>query len=162
MHKNKASVTWNGNYSRPKTVKGKHAGRKPHRWPETYRLVPNFKFESISGRLKSASTKLINARAYRTGNHLVIKVRSTILLQQYAPKTVLSRINSGSIYQPTPRGNETFVSINSWPEHVNRKGRLRLQIAEVAVHYGVSDLIPMVDTVHEVNNGIIGHKIWPN
>jgi len=61
-------------------------------------------------------------------------------------RVVLSRINSGAaVYQPTPRGTDTFVSLADWPNDVGpRSGKLKRQVVEVAVKYSVPGMADLV------------------
>jgi len=96
---------------------------------------------------------LLGARRYRDRKHTVIKIKSELLLKHYLSKIYLSRINSGSaVYQPTPRGKETFVPFLKWPEDVGpRSGRLKESVAEIAVCYRVNKISEITVEVNEMH-----------
>lgn len=88
---------------------------------------------------------LLHAKAYRDRHHLVISVKTALLLERYK-SAALSPINSGStIYRPVPRGLATFQPLHSYPYEYRRRSRgLRGAIAEIAFDYSVPDLSAFV------------------
>lgn len=86
---------------------------------------------------------LLSARLYRGTEHTVITIDTASLLAQYADRTALSSINSGStLYNPVRRGLHTFRSIGDYPFEERRKARgVADAIAEFAVDYSVPDLL---------------------
>lgn len=107
---------------------------------------------------------LLGASRYRNRKHTVIKVRSELLLKHYQTKIYLSRINSGSaVYQPTPRGKDTFVPFIKWPEDVGpRSGKLKKPIAEIAVRYSVDKITEIAVEVNEMHGTKLLKKVWQN
>jgi len=85
---------------------------------------------------------LLNARAYRKQKHMVITVETAAFLDKYASRMRLSPINSGStIYNPQPRGAETFRPLVDYPFAERRALRgIPNAIAEIIVKYSVPDL----------------------
>ncbi|MDX9858555.1 MAG: hypothetical protein RBT76_12250 [candidate division Zixibacteria bacterium] len=99
--------------------------------------------------------RLLSGRAYKKRAHCVIVVDSQKLIERYQDSIRLSKINSGAIpYGPTPRGSTTFSTLFQYP-HVSRRrdGSVRIQLGEVAVKYGVSDILDFVLEVRRVVPG---------
>lgn len=89
---------------------------------------------------------LLLARAYRDDRHCVIVVDTTELLERHLGRVTLSPINSGStIYNPQPRGKDTFLPIDEYPfdTWASKRGARRA-VAELAVEYHVPDLRELV------------------
>ena len=107
---------------------------------------------------------LLGARRYRNRKHTVIKVSSQLLLKNYQKKMYLSRINSGSaVYQPTPRGKNTFVPFSQWPEDVGpRSGKLKVPVAEIAVKYSVEKITKVAVEVNEMKGKNLLKRVWNN
>jgi Family of unknown function (DUF7002) len=110
-------------------------------------MTPQQWYEMLNGRVffwvvPERVQTLLNARAYRNRKHTVITIETAPLVAKYANSMFLSPINSGStIYNPQPRGNETFRSFDHYPFEERRRLReLSNAIAEAAVIYGVPDL----------------------
>src|SRR5437764_8201257 len=91
---------------------------------------------------ESRVTTLLGARLYRDREHLVIAVDCAGLVKAHSGNIRLSPINSGStIYNPQPRGPETFRTITEYPFDERRKLRGNANaIAELTVDYAVTDL----------------------
>jgi len=106
--------------------------------------------------------RLLSARAYRDRKHTIIIVDSNLMIREYLSKTYLSPINTGAVvYKPTPRRPGTFVPFLNWPSDVKRgSGKLKKAVAEVAIDYGVPDLVNFVTSVVEGKNGKIIQHIW--
>src|SRR5262249_24826907 len=67
---------------------------------------------------------LLCARAYRDREHTVLTVDTARLATQHLEAIALSPINSGStVYNPQPRGRETFNGLRDYPFDVWRKKR---------------------------------------
>jgi hypothetical protein len=98
---------------------------------------------------------LLSAKAYRDRKHTVITVDTAALMQKYADQIVLSPINSGStIYNPRPRGKQTFLSMGDYPFVQRRKLRgIANAVAEVAMGYAIPDLREFVICVEHRRNG---------
>jgi len=98
---------------------------------------------------------LLNARAYRNQEHMVITVETASFIEMYADRMRLSPINSGStIYNPQPRGPQTFRSLTDYPfaERCALRG-LHNAVAEIAVDYSVPDLPKFVSRVEHRKDG---------
>ena len=111
-------------------------GMTPEQW---YRTLNRHVFFWVdSERLET----LLSARAYRRRTHTVISVDTAQLLEFHGPNVRLSPINSGStIYNPRPRGVNTFLKMRDYPFEDRRRTRgVSNAVAELAVQYGVSDI----------------------
>lgn len=116
--------------------------------------TPRQWYEFLNGRVffwvteKRVQT-LLNARAYRAKEHVVITLDSSRLLERHAPKTLLSPINSGStIYRPVNRGVDTFQTLETYPYEERRKLRGAANaVAELAIEYAVPDIRHFVERV---------------
>ena len=89
---------------------------------------------------------LLNARAYRGRNHLVIAVDTAALLDRHGDIVELSPINSGNTaYDAKPRGRRTFLPLTEYPFAERRRIRGRREaVAEVTVRYAVPEIEPLV------------------
>jgi len=105
---------------------------------------------------------LLHAHAYRQNPHTIITVDTRSLIAAHRATIRLSRINSGAaIFQPTPRGSHTFVSLADWPADVGaRSGRLKSPVGELAVGYSVPDIAHHATQVEEMRAGGICRLIW--
>jgi hypothetical protein len=110
-------------------------------------MAPQQWYEFLNGRVFFWLTRdrvetLLNARAYRSKEHLVLTVDSQALLSRYHDRVLLSPINSGStIYRPVKRGPDTFKSISDYPFEERKRLRGVLNaVAEMAVDYAVPDI----------------------
>jgi len=105
---------------------------------------------------------LLNARAYRGKEHVILKVDARGLLSDYASKVLLSPINSGStIYRPSLRGATTFQSLNSYPFEERRKKRgLSDAVAEMAFDYAIHDIRKYVIRVEKRRESRLLKVIW--
>jgi hypothetical protein len=111
-------------------------GMTPEQWYRT--LNRHVFFWVASQRLEN----LLGARAYRGRTHTVITVDAARLFELHGPNLRLSPINSGStIYNPRPRGADTFQRIADYPFEDRRKVRgLANAVAELAAQYAVPDI----------------------
>lgn len=108
----------------------------PNQW---YELLNGYAFFWVTGERVQT---LLNARAYRDREHIVITVDTAALVAKYSERILLSPINSGStIYNPSERGSETFRPFTKYPfaERCRQRG-LSNAVAEAAVVYAVPDL----------------------
>ena len=105
---------------------------------------------------------LLAARAYRKKEHLVLKVDTGKLLSNYGQRVLLSPINSGStIYRPSPRGIETFQSIESYPfEERKRKRGIPNAVAEMVFDYAIPDMNEYVLRIEKRKGGRVVKVIW--
>jgi hypothetical protein len=86
---------------------------------------------------------LLQARRYRNGEHTVITVDSRSLFERHNRSIRLSPINSGStLYNPQPRGRNTFLPLPAYPFLDRRKKRgIPNAVAELTVDYSVPDIL---------------------
>lgn len=107
---------------------------------------------------------LLGARAYRGRMHTIISVDTARLMEFHAQNVRLSPINSGStIYNPSPRGADTFQKLHDYPFEDRRKARgLKNAVAELAVQYAVSDISQCVVRVEHRRNGRVLETIYSN
>lgn len=110
---------------------------------------------------KKRLRRLLNARAYRDRPQTVLTVQTASVLAAHRERILLSPINSGStIFNPQPRGHDTFRSIDDYPyEHWKKKRSRAEAVAELAVTGGVPDIMDHVLAVHRVVNGE-AEKLW--
>ena len=95
--------------------------------------------------------RLLCGMAYRNSQHIVLTVDALSLLTKCSSNTVLSRINSGAILAPSPRGRNTFIDFSEWPhEERSRAGGLKIPVVECAVKYGVKNITEHVLKVEEI------------
>jgi hypothetical protein len=94
---------------------------------------------------------LLRAAAYRDRPHTILVVDTASLLARHAPRVELSPINSGStVYNPAPRGRDTFLPIAEFPfDHWAKKRSRTKAIAELTVLHAVPDLRDHVLEVYE-------------
>jgi hypothetical protein len=85
---------------------------------------------------------LLGARRYRGKEHTVITVDTSSVLRCHSDRITLSPINSGStLYNPQPRGRQTFLPLDEYPFGERRRMRgIANAIAELAVDYSVPDI----------------------
>jgi Family of unknown function (DUF7002) len=105
---------------------------------------------------------LLGARAYRNKPQTVLTLRTESVLAAHRERILLSPINSGStIYNPRPRGRETFGSIAAYDFDYwrKKKGSKAKAVVELAVSGGVPDIMDHVLTVHRVVNGE-SEELW--
>jgi hypothetical protein len=115
-------------------------GMTPTQW---YRLLNSKVFFWLTA---ERVARLLCARAYRDREHAVLTIDTAMLLQNHEAEVTLSPINSGStVYNPQPRGANTFQSLANYPFEAWRKKRRRTTaIAELAVTHEVRDISEMV------------------
>jgi hypothetical protein len=102
-------------------------------------------------------TRLLGARAYRNSPHVVIKVETSILLEQLLSKTTLSPINSGStVFTAVSRGSGTFLPLSEYPQAWWRARRL----GEAAVDGGIPNILDMVTSVEEWEGSSKLRTVW--
>jgi hypothetical protein len=98
---------------------------------------------------------LLKARAYRNHPQLVLTVDTASLVNAHLELIELSPLNSGAtIYNPQPRGLDTFRSIADYPYDERRKTRsIEKSIVELVVRGGVPDIRDHLISAHRVENG---------
>jgi hypothetical protein len=132
-------------------------GMTPKQW---YRTLNSYVFFWVTeARLKT----LLEAKAYRGKTHTVIAVDTARLLKTNARAVRLSPINSGStIYNPRPRGADTFQPISKYPFEERRRIRgLGNAVAELAIRYAVSDISGCVLEVGHYRDGKLLKALHP-
>ena len=90
---------------------------------------------------------LLSARAYWDREHTVLTIDTAKLLKMHHERVTLSPINSGStVYNPQPRGPNTFQSLGAYPfEEWQQKRRSATKaVAELAVEYSVPNIRELV------------------
>jgi hypothetical protein len=92
---------------------------------------------------------LLTAGEYRNHIHCVITVDTAKLLERHLARIKLSPINSGStLYNPRPRGINTFLPLNEYPFEARRKLRGKADaVAELTVEYSVPDIMEITTRV---------------
>jgi len=129
----------------------------PKQW---YRTLNSYVFFWVTeARLKS----LLEAKAYRGKTHTIIAVDTARLLEANAGAVRLSPINSGStIYNPRPRGADTFQPISKYLFEERRRIRgLANAVAELAVRYAVPDISRCVLEVGHYRDGKLLKALHP-
>ena len=124
-------------------------GTTPERW-----------FEMLNERVffwlsKERLHTLLGARAYRGRPQTVLTLETASLVAANRDRVRLSPINSGAtIYNPTPRGQGTFLPIADYPFAERRKTRqLQNAVVELTVLGGVSDIEKHAIAVHSIDDG---------
>lgn len=127
---------------------------------EWFRILNGYVFFWVT---RQRLDTLLKARAYRAKTHTVITVDSARLFETNARHVRLSPINSGStIYNPRPRGANTFQPLSTYPFDERRRVRgLANAVAEVAVRHAVLDISKCVLTVGHYKNGRLVERILP-
>ena len=105
---------------------------------------------------------LLNARAYRDREHDCIQVDTAKLLSEYADRMTLSPINSGStLFNPRPRGSQTFLPIGVYPFEQRAKARgARHAVVELAVNGGVYDVEQFAVCVERRHRSTVVRTLW--
>lgn len=131
-------------------------GTTPRKWYEF--LNGKVFFWATQHRVES----LLNARAYRQKDHLVLKVDTRRLLSKHGPMLLLSPINSGStIYRPSERSTKMFQALKSYPFEERRKKRgVANAVAEMAFEYGIRDIRQFVVRVEKRREGRLLKVVW--
>lgn len=105
---------------------------------------------------------LLGAKEYRDSAHDVLKIDTAELVGRDGPRVRLSPINSGStLYNPRPRGSQTFLPIADYPFAERRKARGKNAIIELAVEGGVERIEEVAVRVERRRcGGIIEEVLW--
>ena len=129
--------------------------------------TPREWYETLNSRVffwlsRERLVRLLSARAYRGKRQTVLTVDTAHLLQRHADRVTLSPINSGStIFNPQPRGTDTFQRIGDYPFAYWRARRpLRDAVVELAVDDAVPDIQDFVLRVELMENGETVETIW--
>jgi hypothetical protein len=105
--------------------------------------------------------RMLTAKAYLNEPQWVITVQTEPLLERYINNVTLTGFNTGFAFDGRLRGPDTFKKLDGWPS--------RYDVAELAVEYGIPDVVGFVISVVEwkgvLEKGekvckIINH-IWP-
>ena len=120
-------------------------------------LTPEDWYRLLNGRVffwmtEERLEELLRARAYRDRHHTVLTVETAALLEHHGDRVELSPINSGStVYNPQPRGRDTFLPPDRYPFEYWRKkrGAARKAAAELTVLGSVRPIEQVVVRVEE-------------
>jgi hypothetical protein len=98
---------------------------------------------------------LLGARAYRGRPQTVLTVDTASLLEAHRDRIELSPLNSGAtIYNPQPRGRDTFLPVERYPFDERRKTRpIDKSVVELVVRNGVPDISDHLVAAHHIHNG---------
>jgi len=131
-------------------------------------MTPAEWYETLNGQVffwltKERVQNLLTARAYRGRKHTVLCIDTARLIARHAANVRLSPINSGStIYNPQPRGTNTFQEMHDYPFEERRKLRgWANAAAELAVHYAVPDISDLVVRVEHRSGDRVLEIIYP-
>jgi hypothetical protein len=123
-------------------------------------INPTQWFEMLNGRAffwlsRDRLRGLLSARAYRGRPQTVLTVNTASLLQAHRDRIELSPLNSGAtIYNPQPRGRDTFLPVGSYPFDERRKTRsIEKSVVELVVRDGVPDISDHLIAAHRIHNG---------
>ena len=96
---------------------------------------------------------LLSARAYRSRPQTVLTVDTASLLRAHRDRIELSPLNSGAtIYNPQPRGRDTFQTIEHYPFDERRKTRpVEKSVVELVVREGVPDIFDHLIAAHRIH-----------
>jgi hypothetical protein len=129
-------------------------------------ITPEDWFRLLNGRVffwlsRERLRGLLNARAYRGRPQTVLTVDAASLIGAHRPRIDLSPINSGAtIYNPQPRGRNTFLPIVDYPFDERRKTRTTsASVVELVVRGGVPDIIDHLIAVHRIS-GCTRKELW--
>ncbi|MBB3978048.1 hypothetical protein GGQ64_003262 [Rhizobium azooxidifex] len=107
--------------------------------------------------------RLLRARAYREQPQTVLTIDTIGLVASHRERIWLTPINSGStLFNPQPRGNETFRRIADFPFQERSRRRKEDNVVELVVDHSVPDVAAHVLAVHRVQDDRIVEEIWRN
>lgn len=131
-------------------------GLTPAQW---YELLNSRSFLWLSS---ARIWRLLKARAYRNSPQTVLTIDSAALIAAHRERIWLSPINSGStLFNPQPRGNDTFKRIQDFPFQERSKTRSRENnVVELVVDHSVPDLSKYVLAAHRVKGTALLGEIW--
>lgn len=123
-------------------------------------LTPEEWFKILNGRAffwlsRDRLRGLLSARAYRGRPQTVLTLDTASLLNAHRDRIELSPLNSGAtIYNPQPRGRDTFRSIADYPFDERRKTRpIDKSVVELVVRHGVPDIADHLIAAHHIHKG---------
>ncbi len=106
-------------------------------------LKPRDWYKLINGKIFFWAKKerlgwFLGAQEYKNSPHVVIKVDTSVLLNQYANRIRLTNLNTGSTisrkpYPPKKRGLESFQRIEDFSPFS--------EVVELAIDYGIPDIV---------------------
>jgi hypothetical protein len=98
--------------------------------------------------------RLLGANDYRNQPQVVLTLDTRSVIAAHKHQIELSPINSGStLFNPQPRGHDTFLPIDDYPFEYWRKRRpLPDAVVELTVLYAVQNILQHVIAVHRVVN----------
>jgi hypothetical protein len=104
---------------------------------------------------------LLGARAYRGRPQTVLTVDTASLLNSHRDRVELSPLNSGAtIYNPQPRGRDTFRSVEDYAFDDRRKTRpVDKSVVELVVREGVPDIANHLIAAHRIHKGV-QQELW--
>jgi hypothetical protein len=122
--------------------------------PQWYRLLNKHVFFWLT---KQRLQTLMCARAYRTQTHLVLTVKTLLLVTRYQNRIVLSPMNSGNT-QPFahPRSPAIFKTMADYPFNERAKYGPQYQVVELAIKDGaeVGEMMVSADLMKCHGNGV--------
>lgn len=120
-------------------------------------LTPAEWFETLNERAffwlsRDRLRGLLAARAYRDRPQTVLTIDTESLLNAHRDKVELSPLNSGAtIYNPQPRGRDTFLPVEDYPFDAWCKKRgLKKSVVELVVRDGVPDIAKHLIAAHRI------------
>ena len=129
-------------------------------------LTPKQWFETLNERVffwlsRERLRRLLGARAYRGRPHTVLTVDTASLIEAHRDRIELSPLNSGAtIYNPQPRGRDTFLPIIDYPFVERRRTRkIDKAVVELVVRGGVPDIAKHLIAAHRVH-GAKKQELW--
>ena len=104
---------------------------------------------------------LLGARAYRGRPQTVLTVDTASLLNMHRDRIELSPLNSGAtIYNPQPRGRDTFLPVADYPFDERCKTRsIDKAVVELVVREGVPDITDHLIAAHQIHRGV-QQELW--
>lgn len=104
--------------------------------------------------------RFLYARAYRNERHLVLVVDTAKCLERCAGQVTLSPMNSGATKPfPHSRGLNTFLPLRDYPFDERHRRGLE-PVVELAIEYGVPDIVNFLIRVEEAGAGRPASTVW--
>lgn len=123
-------------------------------------ITPTEWFETLNSRAffwlsKERLDRLLSARAYRDRPQTVLELNTASLVAAHRDNIRLCAINSGAtIYNPVPRGADTFKTIEAYPfDEWCAKRKPADAVVELTVLDGVRDIMNHVQAVDHYESG---------
>lgn len=102
----------------------------------------------------------LNAKTYRHTPHLVITVDTSELVRRYLGSMTLTALNTGSTYNRTARGRDSFIELEDFPFASRFKTKGKDAVVELAVEYSVPDIVDFTISVAEWQGDDLLKVIW--